>query len=360
VVAGLRVSTVHNGSGRSVYRTWFSCASTVLLCAYFPGCLLFSAARAESVSIITALLQTETQSAVGLKKEGMAALRDGNYPGAVRLFVEALTLNPNDPESTQFLNKAITDSGKPEAAIPVLEKALNSRPDQDSIRFVLAQCYQHLDMDDKAVQTLQRSNSALSHSPPWSFTTAFSLFRLGQYDKAEALFRQVMTVEEIRPAASFFIGNCRFGKSDLAGSLPWYESAIRLGAKAQTPALNAYYYNYGLVLFRLNRFVDASSAFFEASSLNPSDPLAPYFLGRSQADSGQTQDAIAIFEKVVEAHPNFSPAYYQLGVMQKRAGNEVQAKSAFAKVGEIKKAELADQRLLGEMQLGNGAAQENK
>jgi tetratricopeptide (TPR) repeat protein len=310
--------------------------------------------------MITAQQQTEPKSAAGLKKEGLAALSAGNYAGAIQSFAEALILDPADLELAQSLEKAIAESGRPEAAIPILEKALAARPDQDSIRLVLAQCYQHLDMDDKALQTLQRSDSALTRSPVWLFTSAFSLFRLGQYDKAEALFRQVMTVEEMRPAASFFIGNCHFGQHDLAGALPWYESAIRLGGKAQTPALNAYYYNYGLALFRLDRFADAGNAFFEASSLNPSDPLAPYFLGRSQADSGQTQDAIAIFEKVVQAHPDFSPAYYQLGVMYKRAGNETQAKAAFAKVGQIKKAEFEDQRLLGEMRLGNGAAEENK
>jgi tetratricopeptide (TPR) repeat protein len=303
--------------------------------------------------------QPETRTASDLKKEGNIELNAKNYLGAIQLFTDAITLDPSDLALPSSLEEAITKSAKPEDAIPILQKALVTVKEQDSIRLILAQCYQHLDMDDKALQTL-RDNYSASHSPVWLFTAAFSLFRLGQYDKAEALFRQVMSVREIRPAASFFIGNCYFGRRDLTAALPWYESAIQLAAKTQTLALNAYYYNYGLALYRLDRFADASNAFFSASSLNSSDPLAPYFLGRSQADVGQTQDAVAIFEKITKAHPDFSPAFYQLGVMYKRIGNEVLARAAFAKVGEIKKAELEDQRLLEEMQIGNGMAKESK
>ncbi len=327
---------------------------------YCAVSLLLASAWAEQTSTIGSQQQTETRTASDLKREGNTALNAKNYLGAIRLITDAITLDPSDPTLPSSLEEAITKSGKPEDAIPILQKALATAQERDSIRLILAQCYQHLDMDDKALQTLQYNYSPSSHSPVWLFTAAFSLFRLGQYDKAEVLFRQVISVEEIHPAASFFIGNCYFGRRDLTAALPWYESAIQLAAQTQTPALNAYYYNYGLALYRLDRFADASNAFFEASGLNSSDPLPPYFLGRSQADGGQTQDAVAIFEKIAKAHPDFSPAFYQLGVMYKRIRNEALAKAAFAKVGEIKKAELEDQRLLGEMQIGNGMAKESK
>ena len=92
--------------------------------------------------------------------------------------------------------------------------------------------------------------------------------------------------------------------------------------------------------------------FLEASNLNSTDPLAPYFLGRSQAENGQQRDAIEIFQKVIEAHPDFSPAFFQLGMLYRNSGDTSRARLMFAKVQQMKNAELEEERMLGKMQLG--------
>lgn len=307
-----------------------------------------------SCALSTAAQQREppVQSALELEKQGIAALDAGDLQKAIRDFSQAQKLDPKNPELLAALGQAMLKAGDWSKATPPLEASLAEMPDHDEIRMSLAQCYQHLDQDSKVLQILDPGEPSHHRSPAWSFTLAFSLFRLGQYAKSEALFRQLLDAEGMRSAVSFFIANCRFGQGDLEGAVPWYQSAIRLASTPGTPALNAYYYDYGLALFRLRRFDQASAAFLEASNLNNSDPLAPYFLGRSQAETGQTQDAIEIFQKVVDAHPDFSPAYFQLGMLYRKTGASAQAQAMFAKVQQMKNAELEDERLQGKMQLG--------
>ena len=64
------------------------------------------------------------------------------------------------------------------------------------------------------------------------------------------------------------------------------------------------------------------------------------------------QDAISIFTQLIQKHPDFSPAYYQLGRLLSRTGDQVRSREMFAKVKQIKDAELNEQQLLEGMELG--------
>jgi DNA-binding SARP family transcriptional activator len=60
-----------------------------------------------------------------------------------------------------------------------------------------------------------------------------------------------------------------------------------------------------------------------------------------------------ILNQVIQTHPDFSPAYYQLGRLFARSGDQVRSRAMFAKVKQIKDAELGEQQLLTGMELGN-------
>jgi tetratricopeptide (TPR) repeat protein len=292
-----------------------------------------------------------------LAERGVVAFQQGKFKDAVRYLSAARKTDPANPLLAAALGQALMSAGEPASAIEPLKDALSANPGDDSVRLVLAQSYQRLDQDGKVVDLLKLESSQASPSPLWLFTLAFSQFRLEQYQEAEAIFRQLVSLPAMTAAASFFVANCRFGQNDLQGSLPWYEAAISVGNTPQNMALNAYYYNYGLALFRLGRYAEASAAFLASTTRDPRDPLPPYFLGRSQGERGELQDAISIFTRLIQKHPDFSPAYYQLGRLLARTGDQVHSREMFAKVKQIKDAELHEQQLLKGMELG---AQQNR
>jgi tetratricopeptide (TPR) repeat protein len=297
--------------------------------------------------------ESDQHPADKLAELGVEAFQGGRFKDAVRYLSAARKTDPASPILAAALGQAYLSAGDPASAIEPFKNALTNDPDDDSVRIALAQSYQRLEQDGKVVDLLKPQSQRGSPSPLWLFTLAFSQFRLGQYQDAEVIFRKLVLLPSMTAAASFFVANCRFGQNDLQGSLPWYETAIHQGDTPQNTALNAYYYNYGLALFRLGRYAEASSAFLTSTVRDSRDPLPPYFLGQSQARRGEVQDAISIFTQLIQKHPDFSPAYYQLGRLFVRTGNQVRSQEMFAKVKRIKDAEFREQQLLGGMELGS-------
>jgi tetratricopeptide (TPR) repeat protein len=288
-----------------------------------------------------------------LAELGVEAFQQGRFKDAVRYLSAARKADPASPVLAAALGQAYMSAGDPVRAIEPFQDALAINPDDDSVRLALAQSYQRLDQDGKVVDLLKPQSQQGSPSPLWLFTLAFSQFRLEQYRDAEAIFLKLNQFPPMIAASSFFVANCKFGQNDLEGSLPWYEAAIHQGDTPQNLALNAYYYNYGLALFRLGRYAEASSAFLASTRRDSRDPLPLYFLGQSQARRGEAQDAISIFTQLIQKHPDFSPAYYQLGRLFTRTGDRVRSQEMFAKVKRIKDTELREQQLLRGMELGS-------
>jgi tetratricopeptide (TPR) repeat protein len=325
---------------------------------WIPGAI---GSKPQSTSTYLSLLggnaiqaeQPDQRPADKLAERGVSAFQQGRFKDAVRYLSAARKADPENPILAAALGQAYMSAGDPAGAIEPLKDALSANPDDDSVRLSLAQSYQRVDQDGKVVNLLKPQSLQDSPSPLWLFTLAFSQFRLQQYPDAEAIFRELVPLPPMTAVASFFVANCRFGQNDLEGSLPWYEAAIRQGNIPQNGALNAYYYNYGLALFRLRRYPEASSAFLASIVRDARDPLPPYFLGQSQAQRGEVQDAISIFTQLIQEHPDFSPAYYQLGRLFSRTGDRLRSQEMFAKVKQIKDAELREQQLLGGMELGS-------
>src|SRR5262249_10480096 len=156
----------------------------------------------------------------------------------------------------------------------------------------LAQAYQAADDDARALQTLAGAEPAGPMRAPWIFTRGFSLFRLGRYNEAEAVFRGLLSDPEMRAPAHFFLANCAYGRGEFAESVPLYDKAIAAGDTPSNRALNAYFYNRGLALYELRRFEPAAGSFRESINRYPQDAMPYLLLARCQSELGQQKEAM--------------------------------------------------------------------
>ena len=69
-------------------------------------------------------------------------------------------------------------------------------------------------------------------------------------------------------------------------------------------------------------------------------------------ESGKFQDAVATLERLIQDNPSFDAAYYQRGRLYSRADDSGHARKMFAKVREMKNAEIREQQLLERIKLG--------
>ena len=280
------------------------------------------------------------RSAADLAASGWQAFEQGRLQQAEHDLEQACKLAPANSSFALALGQVYLSAGKPKLAIPQFEKAARGLGNPPDVRFTLAQAYQAVDEDAKAVAALAGPVPAGALSGPWRFTRAFSLFRLGRYQDAEPVFRALLDSPPLEAPAHFFTANCLYARGQFEQALPFYEKAVAAGDRPDNKAFNAYLYNQGLALYQLNRFDAAAAAFRGSIERFSKDPLPWLFLGRCEAELGRHAEAIAALEESIRLQPGLRLAYYQLARLHSQHGDSKRADELFQKVTGLRQQEL--------------------
>jgi tetratricopeptide (TPR) repeat protein len=239
---------------------------------------------------------------------------------------------PDNPTYLFDLGDAYMLLGRPEQAIGVLGKCLRIAPGNWQARLALAQAYQKVNQDPDALRTLGQRQPPISMVAFWTFLRAFSLYRLREINDAEPLLRNLLTNGQMEAPAGFFLANCYSEAGRYKDALRYYELAITEGRTAQNKALNLYYYDYGMALWRLGRTGQACDAFEKSIERFAGDPLPWYYLGRCQLKLGHLDRAREAFESATERNASFVPAQYQLARLYMARGDRAEADALYHKI----------------------------
>ena len=134
-----------------------------------------------------------------------------------------------------------------------------------------------------------------------------SLRKASEFDAAQHVIWANLGDAQAKMALSTAGAN----RSKLYGdAIASYDKAIEIDA---TNA--AYHNNLGLVMVRAGKLDDGKMKLAEAALLDPGNAAKYFFnLGAVMVNTANTEGAIQAFTKATEANPNFSNAYYQLGM----------------------------------------------
>jgi len=129
--------------------------------------------------------------------------------------------------------------------------------------------------------------------------------------------------------------------------LPCVEQKLARFARDQPDNAFANYY-YAMALWKRERGSENSDGqrqvetlLLKASAVDPRFDLAYLQLGNLYFARGAFQDALAAYQKTVEANPARSEAHYRLGLTYKRIGQEAKAQREFEQYKQLDKAEAA-------------------
>lgn len=292
---------------------------------WFTACLVLS-----PVFGINSYGQTHTAAEAASK--ALHAIEQGRLSEAEALLDEAVQADPGNANYAYALGNVYLLSGKPKQALPVLQKCLRLTPGDWDARIALAQAYQKVDADAEAIRTLGTVPPPGHQAALWRFTRAFSLYRLGDAVGAAPLFKQLLDNEKMQAPANFFLANCYSEMTKYEDALPYYDTAIEYGRGTDNKALNVYYYNDGLTLFKLGRYDKARDAFEKSAQRFADDPLPWYYLGRCEVQLGSFERARDAFDTAIEKNDSFSPAYYQLARLYAAHGDNAKAQELYGKV----------------------------
>lgn len=293
-----------------------ACVCIFVLLAAFCNC--FGQARTPT----DALGHASAPSAGERLKESEARLK------------ELVRTEPRNPDYALELGELYLLTGRSALAIPVLQKCLRLAPANWNARIALAQAYQKANNDADALRTLGTTAPAGRRGTFWLFLRAFSLYRLGDMGQALPLFKRLSDNAEMRAPANFFTANCYSEMSRYTEALPYYQAAIRYGQSKNNRALNLYYYDYGLTLFKLGRYRAALDSFEKSIQRFAHDPLPWYYLGQCEAKLGNFDKAKAAFQESIEKDGSFNPAYYRLARLYAKQGDRAKAQELYNKLSK--------------------------
>ena len=217
---------------------------------------------------------------------GVIAAQVGRHADAETLFARAITLNPNVPESYSNLGATLRELKRPREAIAVLIRAIKLRPNYPEAHYNLGNALKEAGDIPKAMAAYrqaiaQRPNYAEAH-----YNLANLLREADKVDEAIAAYRQAIS----------------FNPS-------YAEAHINLGV--------------ALLLQPESSFDEVIACFRKALALDPKNRVALFDLANALKDSGQLDDALAIYRQlasgasgqrdshsllhVIHYHPDYDP-----------------------------------------------------
>jgi Flp pilus assembly protein TadD len=170
------------------------------------------------------------------------------------------------------------------------------------------------------------------------------LYTSGSAEEAAQRLCEASDLDPSRPAPYLFLGKMQEAAS---ASLPCAEQKLARFAQDQPENALANYY-YAIALWKRDRGSENSDALAHAiallqksAAIDPKFDLANLQLGNIYLARGMLQEALAAYQKSVNANPGNSEAHYRLGLTYKRLGEEAKAQREFSQYKQLNQAQAA-------------------
>lgn len=237
-----------------------------------------------------------------LKYDGVKAMKTGQLDYAVRCFEEALKMK-NDLEVRDYLSQVLTAKGDLDGALAELGRMAQAEPANLSI---------------------------------W-LRTAQVAYMAEDYDRMDEACRQALDIDGNSAEACYHSAKARAGRKDLVGAIAMLTKAIALNADYADA-----YLMRGQALLAMG---DAAGADQDADWLiaHVGDHEEVLMLkARITAAKGLAEEAIAIYDKVIDANPFVIEAFRERGQLKFNSGDKKGAEADMQQVLELDPQQLAN------------------
>jgi predicted Zn-dependent protease len=262
---------------------------------------------------------------------GFIYYQQRNMGAAEAAYARAVAQDPNDRESMQMQGVALYSLGKPEQAIPLLEKARVAVPSANvDPNYVLGVCYIAVRRYDDARHAFALQYGFAPDSAPAYLLAARLLLRQENPAMAENYAHQALALQPSIPLAHLLLGEV-----DLArGQLP--EAIAELKEERDMDPLNGSVYDrLGDAYVRSGDDAKAQVALSQAVLLEP-NATGPYILlGKVMLNQQNYLLATLYLERAASMDPGNSMAHTLLGQAYRRTGRLAESKQQFDTAEQI-------------------------
>jgi tetratricopeptide (TPR) repeat protein len=143
-----------------------------------------------------------------------------------------------------------------------------------------------------------------------NFKKAIDLTQAGQYDQAEAAYKEILVKNPSVAEVHYNLGYIYTQKKDWPAAEAAYLKAIEI-----RPAYGEAYTALSRVYSQSGQPAKATEILTKAAAENKGDPKVQFGVAVDLLNAGKADEAAAAFQKVLEIDPNYADAYYHMGTV---------------------------------------------
>lgn len=270
---------------------------------------------------------------------------------AAYYYQKAIQLDPNLASAWANLGAVYQAQGKDEDSAEAFRKAQALDPDNDTFKQLASNATEglgqkalqqavDLQQQGKAQESLPYFRKAMqtSDTPEVHAAYGVSLQQLGQLDEAIGEYQKALTKDAGNADYAYYLGTAYHQKKDLAKAAASYKKALSLKPDYKEARDALATIDQAAAADDLNKAVDAynkknypaaMTLVTQALAKNPAEPTAHYYKGLIFDAQKKTALAAQSYRDAIKYNPDFSDAYYALGVALDSNKDQTGARNAF-------------------------------
>jgi tetratricopeptide (TPR) repeat protein len=262
---------------------------------------------------------------------GMAFYEQGKIQLAATAFERALAQDPSDREAMQMQGVVLFRSGKPAAAIPLLEQAHLSIPRTNiDSNYVLGLCYLDTRRYDDARKAFATQYNFLPDSPSAYLLAARMMLRRDYLPVAETFAQKALALNPNLPMAHLLIGQIRLSQSKLSEAVAEFEKENELN-----PLYGEVYDRLGDAYLRQGDYAKSQESLDRAVLLEPNSAVPYVLLGKVLLKQQDPMMAKMYLDKALAIDPGNYTTHTLLGQTYRSLGQAAQASHEFQVAEQI-------------------------
>lgn len=218
----------------------------------------------EARALCLEALQLQPRQPEALNLLGIIAAQTGDARRAAALFGEALQLDPRSIATHNNHGNALRALGQPAAALESYEKAIGINPDHAPSHYNRGRALFDLQRYEEAVASHGKAIALAPDHAAAYFDRGRALIELMRYEDAIASLDQAIAIKPDHPGMWYVRANALYSIERFEAAVASYDRAIAL-----QPADARAHHNRGNALFMLGRHESAITSYDKAIELDP-------------------------------------------------------------------------------------------
>jgi tetratricopeptide (TPR) repeat protein len=250
--------------------------------------------------------------------------RDGQLAIAEDIYRKVLAQSPNHPDALHLLGLIAADSGKTEAGIELIRRAIVIKPSDAEYHSNLGNALGKLGKFDEAIAAHRIAARLKPDYAEVHYNLANALMESGRTLEAIVEYRQAIQLRPDFASPNNNLGHALYLDGQMDGAIEACHRAIQLD-----PGYFEAYFNLGLALQAKGRIDESIAATREALRLRLDSAEAHYNLGNALHDIERYEEAIAAYRQALRFKHDYPEAHNNLGIALRDSGRLNDANAAF-------------------------------